>query len=205
MVHWSSGLLHWEEERFRQNLTVGLKIGLVHWGSWWIRNISNIWKAHGVVLVKWCFGRRFFRRRWWGWWCSSSSWSKRCNWKVVLGLLGLVFWVLEVAELVLASWFSVLEPVKDIGITYLTILLQLSPDLSYLIPWRVHHARVENCFKYPNLLRFWIPSWFWLRTAFFTSRNCWGKCTHTNAQINTFLGALEKPIRSISLSSLGVV
>ncbi|KAF7840308.1 WUSCHEL-related homeobox 9 [Senna tora] len=47
---------------------------------------------------------------------------------------------LEVAKLVLASGLAVLEPVEDIGITHLTILLKLSSDLPYLIPWRVHHS-----------------------------------------------------------------
>lgn len=152
-----SGLLHREEERFGKNLTVGLEIGMV---GRHILRIRNIWKAHwgGVLVV--CFGRWFLGRGWRGWRRGSDSW------RVVLA-----FWVLEMAELVLASWFPVLEPVEDVGVTDLTVLLQLSSDLPYLVSWRVHHAGVENCFKYANLLRLRIPPWLWLRRAFFTPSN----------------------------------
>ncbi|KAM2442010.1 hypothetical protein PS1_023161 [Malus domestica] len=49
------------------------------------------------------------------------------------------------------------------------LLLQLSPNLLDLIPQRIHHPGVEDCFEYVNLLRLWVPSGFWLRTAFFKS------------------------------------
>lgn len=47
---------------------------------------------------------------------------------------------LEVALLVLASGLAVLEPVEDVGIADLTVLLKLYSDLSNLVAWRVHHA-----------------------------------------------------------------
>lgn len=80
---------------------------------------------------------------------------------------------LEVAVLVLASGLAVLEPVEDIGITDLTILLQLGSDLSNLIAWRVHHARVKDGLQDANLLRLRIPPWLGLRTTLFTTWHCY--------------------------------
>lgn len=80
---------------------------------------------------------------------------------------------LEVAVLVLASGLAVLEPVEDIGIADLAILLQLGSDLSNLISWWVHHARVEDLLQYANLLRLRVPPWLWLRAALFTTWHCY--------------------------------
>lgn len=83
----------------------------------------------------------------------------------------LLFGVLEVSELVFASGFPVLEPVKDVGVANLAVLLQLGSDLPYLVPRRVHHPRVEDRFQDPNLLRFRIPSRLRLGAPLFAPRN----------------------------------
>lgn len=86
-------------------------------------------------------------------------------------LLLLLFGVLKVSELVFASGFPVLEPVKDVGITHLSVLLQLSSDLPYLVSGRVHHPRVEDGFQDSNLFGFRVPSRLRLRAPLFTPRN----------------------------------
>lgn len=71
-----------------------------------------------------------------------------------------------------ASRFSVLEPVKDVCVTNLTVFLQLGSDLSYLVPRRVDHPGVEDGFQYAYLFWFRVPSWFRFGTSFFTSGYC---------------------------------
>lgn len=149
---------------------MSLKAGLVDRPCRRIGHIDNIWRTQRESLDRSCSGWRFLG---WGRRRGRSGYGSGNGRDHLIGLLGLLLlWVLDVAELVFASWFSVLEPVKDVGVTNLPILLQLSPDSSYLVPGRIHHARVENWFQYANLLRFWVPPRLWLWAAFFTSRNC---------------------------------
>jgi len=78
--------------------------------------------------------------------------------------------VVEEAEFVFTTGLTVLEPVEDVSITDLAVFLKLSPNPPDLLSWRIHHPGVKDCFKYPNLLWLWIPSWFWLWTPLhFTS------------------------------------
>ena len=179
-------LLHWEEESLnwwwwwrKHNglINSGLKIGLVHRSSGRIRH--HIGESNGEHLggryYKLFWGRFLRRWRWWGWGCSSSGLRERSGSmmilinKVVMVVQVLWWWVLEMAKLVLAPGLAVLEPIEDIGITHLPILLQLCPYLPYLIPRRIHHSRVEYSLQYSDLLRFRVPPWLWLWTSLFTT------------------------------------
>lgn len=74
--------------------------------------------------------------------------------------------------LMLASGLAVLEPVEDIGITHLTVFLQLGSDLPYLVSGRVHHTRIEDGLKDPDLLWLGVPTRLRLGAAFFTTLHC---------------------------------
>lgn len=69
-----------------------------------------------------------------------------------------------------APRLAVLEPVEHVGIAHLAVLLQLGSDPPDLIPWRVHHPRVEYSLQDPYLLRLRVPPWLWLRTPLLTPR-----------------------------------
>ena len=89
-----------------------------------------------------------------------------------------VFVGLQVAMLlVFGARLAILEPVEDVGVAHLTVLLELGSDLSDLIAGRVDHARVEDGLQDPDLLRLRVPPGFWLRRSFFTSSHCF---TFTN-------------------------
>jgi hypothetical protein len=70
---------------------------------------------------------------------------------------------------VFGSRFAVLEPVEHICITYLAILLELDAYLADLFTGWVYHTRIEDCFKDPDLLGFWVPPWFRFRGPLLTS------------------------------------
>lgn len=137
------------------------------------------------------FIRGWRRRRW-----SSNGYMGMSDISIIMSLLS---FVLKVALLVFASWFSVLEPVENIGITNLTIFLKFGSDLPYLVPWRINHSWIENCFKYPYLLWSWIPSWLWLWTSLFTSSS---SSSYLNQQTRTIY-PIRKETRKLTELYIG--
>src|SRR4051812_11327462 len=63
------------------------------------------------------------------------------------------------AELVLGAGLAVLEPVEDVGVGDVAVLLQPEPDAADLVARRVDHAGVEDRLQDPNLLWPRVPSW----------------------------------------------
>lgn len=79
----------------------------------------------------------------------------------------------EVAAFMFAPRFPVLEPVEDVGITNLSILLKLGSDFPDFVSRWIHHSRIKNGFKDPDLFWFWVPSRLWFRASLFTSGSVW--------------------------------
>jgi hypothetical protein len=61
------------------------------------------------------------------------------------------------AELVLGAGLAVLEPVEDVGVGDVAVLLQPEPDAPDLVARRVDHAGVEDPLEDPDLLRSRVP------------------------------------------------
>jgi hypothetical protein len=61
------------------------------------------------------------------------------------------------AELVLGAGLAVLEPVEDVGVGDVAVLLQPEPDAPDLVARRVDNTGVEDPLEDPDLLRPRVP------------------------------------------------
>jgi hypothetical protein len=76
------------------------------------------------------------------------------------------------AQLVLGAGLAVLEPVEDVGVADLAVLLQAHADAGDLVVWRIDHAGVEDGLQNPDLLRPGVPLGLWIRGPLFATYAC---------------------------------
>jgi hypothetical protein len=76
------------------------------------------------------------------------------------------------AQLVLGAGLAVLEPIEEVGITDLVVLLQAHADAGDLLARRIDHAGVEDGLQNPDLLRPGVPPGLWIRGPLLATYAC---------------------------------